>query len=698
MSRAAFFSYKGFVMSANLFSYKKHWAHRLLPASVLPRSRAEMDELGWDACDVILITGDAYVDHPSFGVAVIGRVLEAQGFRVGIIDQPNPQDSACMQVLGAPLICFGVTSGNMDSMVNHYTADGRIRSNDAYTPDDEAGRRPDRATIVYTNLCKAAYPGIPVILGGIEASLRRAAHYDYWSDKVRRSILVDAKADLICYGNAERAIVEVVHRLAKGDSVKNLTSIAGTAFLVKKDTFEGKSLRLPSFEEVLRDKNSFLKASQIIQQNSYHPGSATLLQAYQDRDLCLTPPAAPLSTCELDRIYELPFTRRPHPAYQQRRLTAYEMIRNSITIMRGCFGGCSFCAIVSHEGPTIQSRSEESILKEIEMIRDQKEGFSGVISDLGGPTANMYRMGCERHLRPTGAAAAPHSEEKQDGHEGQKTGCRRWSCLAPKICPFLGTNHTPLIKLYRRARALPGIKKILIGSGVRYDLAGKSPEYIKELVTHHVGGYLKIAPEHVSEPVLKLMQKPDLAPYEQFKNLFDRYCAEAGKEQYLIPYLIAAHPGCEDRHMLEAALWLKKNGYRPDQVQTFLPTPMTLATTMYYTGKNPLQRGSEGAEEVYIPRGLKQRRLQKAFLRYHDAENWPVLRETLKKMGREDLIGNGKHHLIPNFQPQGTGKRPEGARHTDKGSKVVGKNDKKAFAASNPACMRKSKFKSKPKR
>jgi len=629
-------------MNPPLFAHRKHWAHHLLPVPVLPMSADEMDALGWAQCDVILVTGDAYVDHPSFGMALIGRLLEAQGFRVGILAQPDWRDVESFRSLGRPALFFGVTSGNMDSMINRYTADGRKRSDDAYTPDDEAGRRPDRAVIVYANRCREAFPEVPIVLGGVEASLRRVAHYDYWSDKVRRSVLLDAKADLLCYGNAERAVVEIAHRLAAKALVGEIRDVLGTAFVCRAGEHSGPVVRLPSFEEVSSDPEAFLAASKLLQTAAHEQqdDGAVLLQRHGDREVCILPRPAPLSTPEMDRVYELPYTRMPHPVYAGKRLTAHEMIRFSVTILRGCFGGCSFCSLACHEGPIIQSRSEPSILREIERIRDTAEGFSGIISDLGGPTANMYRLDCQH---PRGR-------------------CQRWSCLFPRICAHLDKSHAPLIRLYRKARALPGIKKILVSSGVRYDLAVCSPEYVRELVQHHVGGYLKIAPEHIAETPLGLMQKPGLQSYERFRTLFDKFSAEAGKEQYLVPYLIAAHPGCSDMDMVEIACWLKKNDLRPDQVQTFLPSPMSLSTAMYHTGLNPLSRGSAAPEEIFVPRGLKTRRLQKAFLRYHDAENWPLLREALQRMEREDLIGNGERHLIPTFQPRGTGLRPEGAR------------------------------------
>ncbi len=703
-----------------LTSYRKYWAARFGTAKFLPMSRAEMDTLGWDSCDIILVTGDAYVDHPSFGMAVIGRMLEAQGFRVGIIAQPDWQSAEPFKVLGKPNLFWGVTAGNMDSMINRYTADRKIRSDDAYTPGDVGGKRPDRAAIVYSQRCREAYKDTPIVLGGIEGSLRRIAHYDYWSDKVRRSIVVDAKCDLLLYGNAERALVEVAHRLAAREPVASITDVRGTAFVRRPDdesahdwfeidstqvdepghvethinpyqttseqaagqgascakdegaapavagpvsqplTFmpnpalrgkggvkapprERSVIRLPSYEQVKADAVLYAHANRVLHLET-NPGNArALVQAHGTgvtaRDVWINPPPIPLSTAEMDFVFDLPYARSPHPAYADEagshdgatKIAAWEMIRFSINIMRGCFGGCTFCSITEHEGRIIQSRSEDSVIREIEDIRDKVKGFTGTISDLGGPTANMYRLGCK----------SPEIE----------AACRKPSCVYPGICQNLTTDHQPLIHLYRRGRALRGIKKILIGSGLRYDLAVKSPEYVKELVTHHVGGYLKIAPEHTEQGPLSKMMKPGIGSYDKFKTLFEKFSLEAGKKQYLIPYFIAAHPGTSDEDMMNLALWLKKNGFRADQVQTFYPSPMATATAMYHSCRNPLRKVTHDSETVDVVRGERRRRLHKAFLRYHDANNWPLLREALKTMGRADLIGNGKHHLIPTFQP-----------------------------------------------
>lgn len=664
-----------------LFSYRKYWAQRFGIAPFLPMTRAEMDDLGWDSCDIILVTGDAYIDHPSFGMAIIGRLLESHGFRVGIISQPDWRDPTDFRRLGKPNLFYGVTSGNMDSMVNRYTSDRRLRHNDSYTPEGEGGKRPDRAVIVYAQRCREAFPDSFIVLGGIEASLRRIAHYDYWSDKIRRSILLDAKADLLLYGNAERALVEVTHRIAKKGSDQNFSDINGLAFIQHstpsgwteasaddlEDPNEGRQritsksnndlvvIRLPSYEQVAQDPEAYARASRVLHRES-NPGNARpLTQKHGNKDVWLTIPPVPLTTSEMDGVYDLPFARAPHPSYGNKKIPAWEMIRHSVTIMRGCFGGCSFCSITEHEGRIIQSRSEKSILKEIETIRDKTEGFTGIISDIGGPTANMYRMRCK--------------------DEETEALCRRPSCVYPDICKNLDTSHDPLIQLYRKAREIKGIKKIMVASGVRYDLAVKSPSYIRELVEHHVGGYLKIAPEHTESGPLSKMMKPGIGSYDRFKQLFDAAARAAKKDYFLIPYFIAAHPGTTNEDMMNLAIWLKHNKYRADQVQTFLPSPMALSTAMYHSGVNPLKPVRRGASEpVETIKGLRQRRLHKAFLRYHDPENWPVLREALKSMGRADLIGPGKHQLIPSWQPANTGGGGEGYRKNVKQtSKPVGR-------------------------
>jgi uncharacterized radical SAM protein YgiQ len=608
-------------------------------------SRAEMKKLGWDSCDIIIVTGDAYIDHPSFGMSVVGRVLEAQGFRVGIIAQPDWSSAEPFKILGKPNLYFGVTAGNMDSMVNKYTSDRRKRSNDAYTPHAEPDKRPDRAAIVYSQRCREAYKDVPIVLGGIEASLRRIAQFDIWSEKIRRSILLDARGDILLFGNAERALVEVSHLIAQGVPVEEIKHVRGTAFAVKevpepfkelvytakmtspwKEPRETTVIRIPSYEEVVENPVAYAQASRALHSES-NPGNArALIQAHGNRNVWLNPPPIPLTMREMDGIYELPYAREPHPVYGNAKIPAWDMIKNSIIIERGCFGGCTFCSITEHEGRIIQRRSKESIIREIEAV-SQAPGFTGVISDLGGPTANMYGLQCKS--REIEAA------------------CRKPSCVFPDVCPNLQTDHSELIDLYRKARNVDGVKKVLVASGIRYDLAVKDPRYIRELAEHHVGGYLKIAPEHVADGPLSKMMKPGIGTYDKFAELFAQASEAAGKEQYLIPYFIAAHPGTEDSDMLELALWLKRQNMRVDQVQTFLPTPMSTATAMYYSGKNPLRKVTEESEEVNTPKGLRQRRLHKAFLRYHDPENWAALRDALTEMGRQDLIGRGPRHLVP---------------------------------------------------
>ena len=684
----------------SLFGYRKYWAECLGPAPFLPTTREEMDRLGWDSCDVIVVTGDAYVDHPSFGMAVIGRTLEGQGFRVGIIAQPDWRDINSFKELGKPNLFFGIAAGNMDSLINHYTADKKRRNDDAYTAGGVAGKRPDRAVTVYSQKAREAFKDVPIVIGGIEASLRRIAHYDYWSDTVRRSVLLDAQADLLLYGNAERAIIELTHRLANGESIGEIRDLRGTAFITSGtepgyreasstlvdqpgavepainpyagmdsetcDAASGEAdgapsatnaaakpfsedtettpvrllansnpeqtvLRLPSYESVKNDPVLYAHASRVLHKETNPHNAVALIQKHGSQDVWINPPPIPLETEELDWVFELPYSRLPHPSYGEQKIPAFDMIQHSINIMRGCFGGCTFCSITEHEGRIIQNRSEDSIIREVEKIRDTSPAFTGVISDLGGPTANMWRLACK-------------SEEIE-------AKCRKLSCVFPGICKNLNTDQTPLVSLYRRARAVPGVKKVLIASGLRYDLAVETPEYVKELVTHHVGGYLKIAPEHTENGPLQHMMKPGIGSYDRFKTMFDKYTKEAGRKQYLIPYFIAAHPGTTDEDMLNLALWLKRYKFRADQVQTFYPSPMATATAMYHTQRNPLKRVSPRADKLPVVRRLQQRKLHKAFLRYHDPENWALLRDTLKKMGRSDLIGNGKMHLVPPRDP-----------------------------------------------
>lgn len=684
----------------NLFSYPKYWAECYGRAKFLPMSRAEMDVLGWDSCDIIIVSGDAYVDHPSFGMAVIGRFLESQGFRVGIIAQPDWNDPEAFKVLGEPNLFFGITAGNMDSMINHYTADKRIRHDDAYTPHGAEGKRPDRAVIVYTQKVREVYPNAVTVIGGIEASLRRIAQYDYWSDEVRRSILIDSAADILLYGNAERAMAEIADQLAIGRPIKELTNIPGTAIVrdsipegwtevdstridwpsdiahmsesytggdYKKNPYEytdpesdscktkkdvaknsadvpirivpmplmGKAkldnkttvIRLPSFDKIIKDSSLYAHASRILHLESNPHNARVLVQKHGTKEVWINTPPIPLETEEIDGVFDLEYERVPHPSYGKAKIPAYDMIRFSVNIMRGCFGGCTFCSITEHEGRVIQSRSQESVLREIEDMRDKVPGFTGTVSDLGGPTANMYHLNCK-------------SDEIQKN-------CRKLSCVYPEICKNLITDHSQTTQLYRKARAIPGVKRVAIASGLRYDLAVVDPEYVKELVTHHVGGYLKIAPEHSEKNTLDKMMKPEMKSYDEFKRMFDKFSKEAGKEQYLIPYFIAAHPGCDDNDMLNLALWLKRNKFRLDQVQNFYPSPMSLATAMYHSEKNPLHKVTYKSEAVYTEKNFERRRQHKGLLRYHDEKNWPEIRALLKEMGRAELIGDGPNQLVP---------------------------------------------------
>jgi len=691
-----------FKTAPDLFKYPKYWASCFDPAPFLPMSRAEMDELGWDSCDIILVTGDAYIDHPSFGMAVIGRMLEAQGYRVGIIAQPEWQSAEPFKVLGKPNLYFGVTAGNMDSMINRYTADLKVRNDDAYTPNNEGGKRPERAVLVYSQRCKEAFPEIPIVLGGIEASLRRIAQYDYWSNKVRHSVLYDANADILLYGNGERALVEISHRLANNVPVDQITDVRGTVVLRKAvpegwteidssridwphnleeitefenpNPYEQKEaltdtgdknnctsrsvdsdveavriipmplqrkfeiehektcIRLPSFEKIRNDPALYAHASRVLHVEANPHNAHVLVQKHGSRDVWVNPPPVPLLTHEMDGVFDLPFARVPHPSYGKAKIPAYDMIKTSINIMRGCFGGCTFCSITEHEGRIIQSRSHESVLREVDDIKAKVPGFSGALSDLGGPTANMYFLNCK-------------DKEIQ-------ANCRRLSCVYPTICKNLLTDHSETTELYRKVRKTKGIHTVAIASGLRYDLAVEDPEYVKELVTHHVGGYLKIAPEHTETNTLQMMMKPGMGTYDRFKQMFDKFSKQAGKKQYLIPYFIAAHPGCEDEDMVNLALWLKKNDMKVDQVQTFYPSPMSLATAMYHSGKNPLKKVTYKSNRVNIVRQIEQRQLQKALLRYHDKTGWKLIRDALNRMGMNRLIGDGENQLIPAEAPQ----------------------------------------------
>ena len=743
----------------DLFKYPKYWASCFDPAPFLPMSRAEMDQLGWDSCDIILVTGDAYIDHPSFGMAVIGRLLEAQGYRVGIISQPDWRSAEPFKELGKPNFYFGVTAGNMDSMINRYTADLKVRNDDAYTPNNEGGKRPDRAVLVYSQRCKEAYADTPVVIGGIEASLRRIAQYDYWSDKVRHSVLFDANADILLYGNAERALVEVTHRLANGTPISDITDVRGTVVLRKtvpdgwtvidstridwpanigelteferenpyqeamqsscasgsgksagkdagndqtatvqmaepmaatavaeetevqtvrviplplqrKEKFEKDTscIRLPSFEKVSADPALYAHASRILHMEANPHNAHVLVQKHGNQEVWVNPPPIPLLTHEMDGVFDLPYARVPHPSYGNAKIPAYDMIKTSINIMRGCFGGCTFCSITEHEGRVIQSRSHESVLHEVEEMKAKVPGFSGAISDLGGPTANMYHLNCI-------------SDEIQ-------ASCRRLSCVYPTICVNLKTDHSETTELYRKVRKTEGIHTVSIASGLRYDLAVEDPEYVKELVTHHVGGYLKIAPEHTEDRPLKMMMKPGMGTYDRFKDMFDKFSKQAGKKQYLIPYFIAAHPGCEDEDMVNLALWLKKRKMKVDQVQTFYPSPMSLATAMYYSGKNPLKKVNYKSGRVSIVKQIEQRQLHKALLRYHDKNHWKDIRKALVRMGLQKLIGDKDHQLVP---AEGRGQSAKAV-----GKNTAGKNNNKFKPTSRPANRKGARYTGKP--
>jgi uncharacterized radical SAM protein YgiQ len=615
----------------------------------LPTTRAEMQARGYDQLDILIVTGDAYVDHPAFGPILIARFLEARGFKVGVIAQPDwrtPDDIARM---GRPRLFVGVSAGNLDSMLNKLTAQKKVRSEDQYSPGGRTEMRPNRATIVYSNLCRQAFPGTPIVLGGIEASLRRIAHYDYWSDSIRRSILLDAKADLLVFGMGERAAWDIARRLDAGESIKDLKDVRGTAHVIddpeewgriaaspSRFVPDGLPVVLPSYEEVLADRRAFSTMSQRFQVETNAQNARPILQVHGRQAVYFNRPALPLDEQEMDALYDLPFERAPHPGYGAEKVPAFETVKESIVTMRGCFGGCTFCSITEHEGRVIQSRSEGSVLREVRALT-RMAGFSGVISDVGGPTANMYKMSCK--------------------DERTESACRRLSCVHPGVCKNLVTDHQPVIDLLQKVRKVPGIKRVFVASGVRYDLAEHSPEFVRELATHHTGGQLSVAPEHNNPRVLEKMKKPGIESYERFADSFCRASENAGKEQYLVPYFITGHPGSTLRDTVDLALYLKRKGMRPRQVQDFIPTPMSMATSMYYTGLDPFT-----SEPVHSARDLREKRLMKALLFYWDPKQQPLAREALRKAGRSDLIGRGPDCLIPpeggsSFAPQA---RPPG--------------------------------------
>lgn len=599
----------------------------------LPTTREEMTARGWDELDILIISGDAYVDHPAFGPVLIARFLEARGYRVGYLAQPDWRSPDDISRLGRPRLFVGISAGNLDSMLNKLTAQKKVRSEDQYSPGGRTGLRPNRATIVYSNICRQAFPGVPIVLGGIEASLRRIAHYDYWSDSVRRSILLDAKADLLVFGMGERAAWEIARRLDAGENVRDLTDIRGTAH-VKTNRGEWESIAadasryvrdrkpvlLPSFEEVKEDKEAFARMSRLFQYETSARNGRPLLQPHGNEAVYYNPPALPLEEGEMDELYALPFQRQAHPIYKE-NIPAFETVKHSIVTMRGCFGGCTFCSITEHEGRIIQSRSEDSVLREVRALT-RMDDFSGTLTDLGGPTANMYKMHC-----------------KDDETE---SACRRLSCVHPGICENLVTDHGPLLSLMRKVRNEEGIKRVFIASGVRYDIADRSPEFVRELAEHHTGGQLSVAPEHSNPDVLKRMKKPGIDVYERFAEGFCRASEASGKEQYLVPYFITGHPGSTLEDTIELALYLKARGMRPRQVQDFIPTPMAVATTMYHTGIDPLTM-----EPVPVARDLREKRMMKALLFYWDSAHWPLAREALRRAKRSDLIGRGPSCLVP---------------------------------------------------
>jgi uncharacterized radical SAM protein YgiQ len=595
-------------------------------AAPLPMSAGEMRQRGWRGVDVVFVTGDAYVDHPSFAMAILGRVLEAAGYRVGIVSQPDWRNCAAWKTFGRPRLFFGISAGNMDSMINHYTANRKVRNDDAYSPGGRIGMRPDRATLAYCQRAREAYKGLPVIAGGVEASLRRLAHYDYWSDNVRRSILLDCKADLLVFGMGEEGIVEIAHRLNAGEPVEELRNMRGVAYVLgAKSIPPGDALELPSFERVRDDKPAFAEATRMIHNETNPFNARRLVQWHGQRAVVCNPPALPISAEAMDSIYGLPYSRKPHPGYSE-PIPAYDMIKDSITIMRGCFGGCTFCSITTHQGRIIQSRSKGSVLAELNRMAADPE-FKGTVSDIGGPTANMYEMRCSR----------PEVEEI----------CRRQSCVYPKICKLLDAGHDPLIELMQEARETPGIKKVLVASGIRMDLARRSPQYMRDLTRHHVGGHLKVAPEHSDPAVLACMRKPATDNFAKFGEAFLSESKKAGKKQYLVPYFIAGHPGSDLQAMIDLALFLKRNGYRPDQVQDFIPAPFDVAAAMYHTGIDPFTR-----KPVFVAKHLRDRKLQRALMQFFKPENYFEVREALIRAGRTDLIGGGRDALIPANPPR----------------------------------------------
>ncbi len=600
----------------------------------LPTTKDEMATRGWEEPDFILISGDAYADHPSFGPALIGRVLEAEGYRVGIIPQPDWRRVESFRVLGKPNLAFLISSGNVDSMVNHYTANRRPRREDAYSPGGKTGKRPDRAILVYTGMVRQAYKGVPVILGGLEASLRRLSHYDFWSDSVRRPVIADAKADLLVYGMGESQIIEAARRLASGENISALNDIRGTVFRSSASPAEltdpgnpayiPEALILPGSEAVRESKQAFLKHFKLQYRNTDPITAKPLIEPLPRGSVVQNPSPFPLPPEKLDRIYELPFTRTAHPSYtEQGGVPALQEVQFSLASSRGCFGDCSFCSLTFHQGRHIQARTKESLIREAEALSRHPD-FKGYIHDVGGPTANFRIPACRK--------------------QQTKGTCPDRQCLYPEPCPALKADHTEYIDILRSLRRVPGIKKVFIRSGIRYDYleADSSPDFLRELCAHHVSGQLKTAPEHVNPEVLKRMGKPEIQVYDTFRNHFKAETRRIGKKQYILPYFISAHPGSDLKAAVELAVYLKKTRFIPQQVQDFYPTPGTLSTCMYYTGVDP-----RNGEEVYVPRSERERNLQRALLQFNDPRNRKKVREALRKAGRTDLIGKGKNCLVP---------------------------------------------------
>ncbi|MEN6461391.1 MAG: YgiQ family radical SAM protein [Syntrophomonas sp.] len=618
----------------------------------LPVNKADLEKRGWEELDIIIVSADAYVDHPAWAAAILGRFLEYKGYRVGIIAQPGWRNLDDIRSLGQPRLFFAISGGNMDSMVNHYTADKKRRHEDLYSPGGKTGLRPDRPTIVYSNLLRQAYPGVPIVIGGVEASLRRLAHYDYWSDQVRRSVLVDSRADLLVYGMGEHNLLEIARRLKSGQDIAYMPKLRGTCYLSNKLTEQ--AIDLPPFEEVAADKQAFTRATRMIQEELNPYCAHTLAQKHGERWVIQNPPALPYTTEQLDEIYKLPFARRYHPMYEvSGGVPGLAPVQFSIVTHRGCFGGCAFCSIGMHQGKFIQNRSPQSIVEEARALSEHPD-FRGTIPDVGAPSANMYGL------------------KGIDEDKCQK--CRRSSCIFPGICKNLKTDQSPSVKLWQRLREIKRIKHLFVSSGVRYDLILRdtSGKYLRDLCRYHISGQLKIAPEHVSDRVTRIMHKPGKTEYKKFINAFNKTNKELGKEQYIIPYFISAHPGCDLQDTVELAEFVRDQlQYYPEQVQNFTPTPMTISTCMYHTGLNP-----ENGKAVYVPRQEKERKWQRALLQYRNRANQNLAREALHACSREDLIGSSPRALVKGAPAPGSNGK--------KNQPVVGKGRKKNSNKKSP--------------